>query len=243
VEILKRFNMMDCKAMSTPMETNLKLLVDTSSEIVDVTLYRQMIDSLMYLKNTRPNICFVVNTLSQYLVEPRRVHLVAAKHVMRYLKGTLDYGLCYTGDCDFRLYGYTDSDWVGSASDRKSTSRCCFNLGSAMTSWESKKQSSIALNKAEAEYIATSCDAIWLWNLLTSLFDLEMDATVIFCDNQSCIKMTENPVFHDKTKHIEIWYHYIRDLVQKGAVKLQYVGTNEQVADVLTKPLSRVKFE
>jgi hypothetical protein len=86
----------------------------------------------MYLTNTRLDIFFVVNTLSQYLVEPRRVHLVAAKHVMRYLKGTLDYGLCYNGDHDFRLYGYTDSDWPGSASDRKSTSVCCFNLGSVV---------------------------------------------------------------------------------------------------------------
>jgi hypothetical protein len=187
-----------------------------------------------------------VNTLSQYLVEPRRVHLVAAKHVMRYLKGTLEYGLCYTGDHDFRLYGYTDSDWAGSVSDRKSTSGCCFSLGSAMTSWQSRKQSSIALSTTEAEYIAAcsaSCEAIWLRKLLTGLFDLEMEATVILCDNQSCIKMTENPVFHDKSKHIEIWYHYIRDMVQRGVVKLQYVGTDEQVADVLTKPLSRVKFE
>jgi hypothetical protein len=143
VEILKKFDMLECKSMATPMETNLKLLVDTSSELVDATLYRQIIGSLMYLTNTRPDICFVVNTLSQYLVEPRRVHLVAAKHVMRYLKGTLDYGLCYTGDHDFRLYGYTDSDWAGSASDRKSTSGCCFSLGSAMTSWKSRKQSSI----------------------------------------------------------------------------------------------------
>jgi hypothetical protein len=111
--------MLECKAMNTPMETNLKFLVDTSSELVGATLYRQIIGSLMYLTNTRPDICFVVNTLSQYLVEPIRVHLVAAKHVMRYLKGTLDYGLCYTRDHDFRLYGYTDSDWVGSASDRK----------------------------------------------------------------------------------------------------------------------------
>ena len=132
--------------MNTPMETNLKLLVDTSSEIVDVTLYRQVIDLLMHLTNTRLDIYFVVNTLSQYLVEPIRVHLVAAKHVMRYLKGTLDFGLCYTGDRDFRLIGYTDSDWAGSVSDRKSTSRCCFNLGSAMTSWQSRKQSSIALS-------------------------------------------------------------------------------------------------
>jgi hypothetical protein len=196
--------------------------------------------------NTRPDICFVVNTLSQCLVEPRRVHLVVAKHVMRYLKGTLDYGLCYTRDHDFRLYGYPNSDWVGSASDRKSTSRCCFSLGSAMTSWQSRKQSSIALSTAEAEYIAAcsaSCEAIWLRKLLTGLFDLEMEATVILCDNQMCIKMMENPVFHDNSKHIEIWYHYICDMVQRGAGTLQYVGTDEQVVDVLTKPLSRVKFE
>jgi hypothetical protein len=100
----------------------------------------------MYLMNTKPDICFFVNTLSQYLVEPRRVHLVSAKHVMRYLKGMLDFGLSYTGDYDFILIGYTDSDWAGSVSDRKSTSGCCFSLGSAMTSWKSRKQSSISLS-------------------------------------------------------------------------------------------------
>jgi hypothetical protein len=97
-----------------------------------------------------------------------------------------------------------------------------------------------------SKYIATcstSCEAIWLQKLLTSLFDLEMEATMILCDNQSCIKMTKNPVFHDKSKHIEIMYHYIHDMVQRGVIKLQYVGIDEQVADVLTKPLSRVKFE
>jgi hypothetical protein len=124
VEILKRFDMLECKSMNTPMETKLKLLVDTSSELVDATLHKQIIGSLMYLTNTRPDICFVVNTSSQYLVEPRRVHLVAAKHVMRYLKGTLDFGLCYNGDQDFKLIGYTDLDWAGSVSNRKSTSRC-----------------------------------------------------------------------------------------------------------------------
>jgi hypothetical protein len=114
--------MLECKSMNTPMETKLKLLVDTSSELVDAILYRQIIGSLMYLTNTRPDICFAVNTLSQYLLEPRRVHIVAAKHVMKYLKGTLKYGLCYTGDHDFRLYGYTDSYWDGSVFDRKRTS-------------------------------------------------------------------------------------------------------------------------
>ena len=147
----------------------------------------------MYLANTRPDICFVVNTLSKFLVEPRDVHLVVAKHVMRYLKGTLDCRLSYDGDHDFTLSGYTNSYWARSASDRRSTSGCCFSLGSAMTSWKSRKQFCIALNTIEAEYIAAcsaSCEAIYLRNLLTGLFDLEMEATVILCDNQSCIKVT-----------------------------------------------------
>jgi hypothetical protein len=157
--------MLECKPMNTPMEVKLKLLVDTSSDLIDATLYRHIIGSLMYLTNTRPDICFFMNTLSQFLVEPRCVHLVAAKHVMRYLKGTMDYGLNYDGDHDFTLSGYTDSDWVGSVADRKSTSICCFSLGSAMISWQSRKQSNIALSIVEAEYLAAcsdSCEAIWL---------------------------------------------------------------------------------
>ena len=111
--------MLECKFMATPMESNLNLLVDDSLELVDVTHYRQIIGSLMYLTNTRPNICFAVNTLSQFLVQPRWVHLVSSKHVLRYLKGTIDLGLYYDGSHEYRLYGYTDVDWVGSISDRK----------------------------------------------------------------------------------------------------------------------------
>jgi hypothetical protein len=142
--------MLECKSMNTPMEAKLKMLVDTSSELIDATLYRQIIGLLMYLTNTIPYICFAMNTLSQFLVETRHVHLVAAKHVMRYLKGTLDCGLNYDGNHDFTLSGYTDSDWVGSFSDKKSTSGCCFNLGSAMISRQSRKKSNIALSPAEA---------------------------------------------------------------------------------------------
>jgi hypothetical protein len=131
--------MLECKSLNTTMETKLKLLVDTSSELIDAMLYKQIIGSLMYLMNTRPDICFAVNTLSQFMVEPRRVHSIAAKHVMRYLKGTLEFGLSYNGDHDFRLSVYTDSDWVRSVSDRKITSGCCFSLGSAMISWKSRK--------------------------------------------------------------------------------------------------------
>ena len=124
---------------------------------------------------------------------------------MSYLKGKLDCGLSYYGNRDFRLSGYIDSDWVGSVSDRKSTSGCCFSLGSAMISWKNRKQSSIALSTAEEEYIvscSSNCEAIWLRKLLTGLFNLEMEETTIVCDNQSCINMTKNLVFHDKLKHI-----------------------------------------
>ena len=124
---------MDCKAMATPMASNLKLLNDASSESIDATMYRQMIGSLMYLTNTIPDICFAVNTLSQYLTDPRSVHLTAAKHILRYLKGTIDYGIKYDVNQNINLEGYVDSDWAGSAIDRKSTSGCCFSMGSCLT--------------------------------------------------------------------------------------------------------------
>ena len=180
------------------------------------------------------------------MVEQRQVHLIVAKHVMRYLKGTIEYGIKYDADCEFKLHGYFDSDWVGSVTDRKSTSRCFFSLGSGMISWFSRKQTSVALITTVAEYMATclACiEAVWLWKLRSGLFDIELDATSICCDNQSCIKLSVNPVFHDKSKHIGIKYHFIRDVVEKGTMKLHYVATNEQVADVLTKPLSKVKVE
>jgi hypothetical protein len=169
IEILKRFDIMDCKVMPTPMMTNLKLLSETSSETMDVTMYRQMIESLMYLTNTRPDICFAVNTLSQYMVESRHVHLIVAKHILRYLKGTIDYGLRYTSNQEMSLHGYVDSDWFGSVADRKSTSRCCFNLGSVVIAWFSRKQTSVALSTVEAENIVACLankEAMWLRKLL-----------------------------------------------------------------------------
>jgi hypothetical protein len=229
-EILQRFGMMACKSMATLMMTNLKLLSDSSSDLVDPTMYRQLIGSLMYLVKTRPNICFAVYALSQYMVEPRHVHWIAAKHVLRYICGTLGYGLRYVSDGEMKLQGYTDSDWAGSIVDRKSTLGCCFSLGSSMISWLSRKQMSVALSTIEVEYIATSVasrEVVWLRKLLAGLFDLELEPTLIHCDNQSCVKLSENPVFHDKSKHIEIKYHYIRDMVQRGAVELRYISTDE----------------
>eukprot|EP00253_Pinus_taeda_P024614 PITA_24614 len=195
VDILGRFHMEDYRPMSTPMITNWKKLHASDSELVDPTLYRQLIGSLMYLVNTRLDICFAVNTMSQFMCESRKVHWVAAKHILR-----------------------------------KSTSGCCFGLGSAVVSWFSRKQQSVALSSAEAEYMAASlasCEAIWLRKMLFGLFGQPLRPSVIYYDNQSCIKLTENPVFHDRSKHIGIKYHFIRDYVQKGAVKLEYIPTDE----------------
>jgi hypothetical protein len=134
---------------------------------------------------------------------------------------------------------------MGSTVDRKSTSGYCFSLGSTMISWSSRKQGSIAQSTAEAEYIvasAASREAVWLRKLLSDLFSAELEPTVIHCDNQSCIKLSENPVFHDRSKHIEMRYHYVRDMVQKNILSIQYVPTVEQTTDILTKPLSLTKF-
>jgi hypothetical protein len=199
----------------------------------------------MYLVNTRRDICFAVNTLNQFMVEPRKKHWVATKYVLRYLRGTMEYGLRYLGD-EVKLQGYIDSDWASSVVDRKSTLGCFFSLGSMMISWFSRKQTSVALSSTEAEYMAismTSCVAIWLRKLLAGLFDQELDPMVICCDNKSCFKLSGNPVFHDRSKHIEIRYHFIQDKVQKGAMKFQYIPTDQQVADILTKPLEKGKFE
>ena len=144
---------------------------------------------------------------------------------LRYLKGTVDYGLKYKDNHKTNLEGYVDSDWEGSAIDRKSTSRCCFSMGSSVISWFRRNQSYATLSKAEVEYVidcSSSCEVVWLRKLLSNLF-----STCIYCKNHSCVKMLENPMFHDKSKHIKIKYHYIRYMVQRGAVKLQVVATEE----------------
>jgi hypothetical protein len=174
IKILQKFGTMDCKSMDTPMNADIRKVKVLDFDPIDPSLYRQLIGSLMYLINTRPDICFVVNTLSQFKVEPRHEHWIVANHVLRYIRGTINYGLRYTTSSNIQLHGFTDSDWEGSAEDRKSTSGMCFILGFAMISWGSRKQKSVALSTAEAEYMAAceACtEAIWLRKLISDLFD------------------------------------------------------------------------
>jgi hypothetical protein len=247
VDLLHRFGMLDYKSMTTPMISNLKKLHDqaTSAYPKDPTVYLQIIGSLMYLVHTRPDICYAVNTLSRFMCNPKHIHMIVAKHILRYVRGTIAYGLGYNSSGGVMLHGYIDSDCMGSTVDQKSTFGYCFSLGSSMISWSNRKQGSIAQSTIEVEYIVASVasrEAVWLRKLLLDLFSAEMEPTVIHCDNQSCINLSQNPVFHDRSKHIEMRYHYVRDMVQKNILNIQYAPTAEQTANILTKPLSLTKF-
>eukprot|EP00253_Pinus_taeda_P003572 PITA_03572 len=206
-EILRRFHMEKCKPMQTPLASNWRKEDATSGEVVATTIYWQLMGSLMYLVNTRPDLCFAMNQLSQAMVQPTKLFWKATKHKLRYLIGTSQYGLWYRRTEGVKLQGFTNADWAGSPSNRKSTSKGIFNLGSVAVSWYSRKQRLVALSSAEVEYMATSqvaCEAIWMWKILVGLFGERMDPTMIYCDNQSCIKLSKNLVFHDRSKHIDI---------------------------------------
>ena len=243
-DLLKKFDFENCSSMKTPMSTSIKLGKDTDGKSVNITAYRGMIGSLLYLTASRPDIMFSTCLCARYQADPKESHLAAVKRIFRYLKGTPNLGLWYPKDSDFELVGYSDSDFAGCTLDRKSTSGGCQLLGGRLISWSSKKQNSVSTSTAEAEYIAAgSCCAqiLWLHNQLLD-YDVKFEDTPIMCDNTSAISISNNPVMHSKTKHIEIRHHFLRDNVQKKKVTLHYINTEFQLADLFTKPLDEARF-
>ena len=195
---------------------------------------------------TRPDISFAVGVLSKVCTKPTTAHLTAAKRVLRYLKGTLNLALKYEKSVDSCLTGYSDADWAGDPDDRHSTSGYLFVMSGATISWSSRKQPTVSLSTAEAEYVALNAatqEAVWLQRLLEDLNDKLYKPTLIMGDNQGAIAIARNPVFHARTKHIEIHHHFIREALHNRIIDLQYCPTNEMIADVLTKALSRNRFE
>eukprot|EP00253_Pinus_taeda_P002671 PITA_02671 len=185
-EILDKFKMHGCKPVDTPLPGGWRKEDSTSAE------------------------------LSQAMVKPTKIFWKAGKHVLRYLRGTLGYGLWYIQEDEVKLCGFTDANWAGSPIDKKSTFGGIFSIGSTTVSWYNRKQISMALSSAEAMYMAASlvaCEAIWMRKILVGLFGSHLEPTVIYCDNQSCIKISANLVFHDRSKHIDIRYLHIRDCV------------------------------
>ena len=243
-ELLKKYGMNDAKAIGTPMATATKLDKDEQGKPVNETKYRGMIGSLLYLTASRPDIMFAVCLCARFQACPKETHLKAVKHILRYVKGTTDFGLWYPKSSHFDLIGFSDADFAGCTLDRKSTSGTCHFLGPCLTSWSSKKQNSVALSTAEAEYVAVgNCVAQVLWMKQTlEDFGLLYENVPILCDNTSAINIAKNPIQHSRTKHIEIRHHFIRDHVSRGSIELKFVGTKDQLADIFTKPLAEDQF-
>ena len=243
-ELVKKFGLENSKPCNIPMASNCNLSKDEKGKKVDSTLYRGMIGSLLYLTASRPDIMFSVCVCARYQSDPRESHLQAVKHIIKYISGTTNLGLWYAKDSAFNLLGYSDSDYGGCRIDRKSTSGICQFFGSRLISWASKKQTSVSTSTTEAEYIAAgSCCSQILW-LKQQLVDYGIIETKIpiFCDNNSAISISNNPVMHSKTKHIEIRYHFLKDHVEKGNITLLRVPTEDNVADILTKALEAKRF-
>jgi hypothetical protein len=245
-EILKKFNMADCNPVSTPCITGLKLSKVGEGKLVNSTMYRSLVGNLMYLTATRPDLAYAISLVSRFMENPHSNHWEAAKRILRYVKGTLDSGIFYEANVVVNLMGYTDSDLAGSADDSKSTSGYVFNLGSGSISWSSKKQSIVALSTTEAEYIVASsagCQIIWLRGILESLKHKQCGPTKLFCDNKSTISVIKDPVLHGRTKHIRMRFHFLRELVNEEVINVEYCKTDDQMANMFTKPVGGVCFK
>ena len=244
LEILERAGMSNCKASSTPVDTHSKLPADGAT-VSDPSQYRSLAGALQYLTFTRPDIAYAVQQVCLYMHDPREPHLSALKRILRYLQGTLDLGLYLHRTSPADLTVYTDADWAGCPDTRKSTSGYAVFLGDNLISWSSKRQPTVSRSSVEAEYRAVAngvAEASWLRQLLLELRCPLRRATVVYCDNVSAVYLSTNPVQHQRTKHIEIDLHFVRERVALGEVRVLHVPTSSQYADIFTKGLPTSVF-
>jgi hypothetical protein len=243
-DLLKRFGMKDAKPAKTPMGTNGHVDLNKGGKSVDQKAYRSMIGSLLYLCASRPYIMLSVCMCAAYQSNPKECHLVADKRILRYLVATPCFGIWYPKGSTFDLIGYADSDYAGCKVYRKSTSGTCQFLGRSLVSWSSKKQTSVALSTAEAKYVAAGqCCAQLLWMRQTLRdFGYNLSNVPLLCDNESAIRLADNPIKHSRTEHIDIQHHFLRDHQQKGDIDIYHISTENQLADIFTKPLDEKTF-
>ena len=244
-DLLTRFNMTNCNPASTPMIANLQFEASEETVCPPDVPYQSLIGSLMYLAvNSRPDIAYATAYLSQFNTKFTTEHWQAAKRVLRYLKGTKNFSLCYEKD-DRDLIGFADADWAQNKIDRKSYSGYVFCLSSGPISWMSKKQSCVAQSSTESEYIAlseASKEAVFLRGLLNEILNVDRPTTLLFSDSQGADNLSKNPVLHNRSKHIDVRFHYIRECVEKGTIVVKYLSTDKMPADALTKPLPGEKL-
>jgi hypothetical protein len=252
-DLLRRFNMSDCSPVSTPIETRLTHSPGQIGEEERLFMqnkdYRGLVGSLLYLYFTRPDVAFAVNQLSRHVNDPRRVHWNAAMRVLRYLRGTTDLGLKYTRENPSKVpvIGFSDSDWGGDTDSRRSTTGYVFLMSGAAISFKTKLQASVALSTCEAELVALSeatREAIWLRQLLIEMKQMTNDRPVpLMEDNQAALQLVRDQRFSERTKHVAIRHFFVREESAEGTVTVEYCPTAHMVADIFTKPLSRIVFE
>ncbi|XP_028064201.1 uncharacterized protein LOC114267360 [Camellia sinensis] len=235
--------MADCKPYSSPMALKPSSSPHDHLPCSNPFLYRSIVGGLQYLTITRPDISFAVNFACQFMHQPLVQHFVMVKRLLRYLKGTLGYGLQFSPG-PLTLHAFSDSDWAGNSLDRRSTTGFCVFLGPNLVSWSAKKQPTVARSSTEAEYRAlahTAAELSWLGMLLSDLH-VPSPSPTLWCDNIAAISLSSNPVFHARTKHIEVDYHYVRERVTAKQLSICHIPTSDQVADIFTKPLSISRF-
>lgn len=243
-QILHKIGMVDCKPASTPLPIKPQIIPTPNTPFEDPKFYRHIIGSLQYLTITRPDLTFAVNHLSQHMQTPLKSHFQLLKRLLRYLKGTTQLGIPITRN-KLHLHAYSDADWAADSSDRRSITGQCFYLGDTIISWQVKKQPTIAKSSTEAEYRALSTaatDVIWLRRLLQEFQIDTSTPTTIYCDNISAMAIANNPIFHARTKHIEIDYHYIREHIKSKEIQIAHIHSKDQPADIFTKPLPTSRF-
>jgi hypothetical protein len=241
---LKMFGMVKAKPIKTPMGTNGHLDLKLGSTSVDQKVYRSMIGSLLYLCTSRSDITLSVCMCARFQATPKDCHLRAVKRIMSYLVLRSNLGLWYSSGSHFELLGYSNANYTGCKVDRKSTSGTCQLLGQSLVSWSSTKQNSVALSRAEAEYVVVgSCCAQLLWMRQTLKdYGYTTNHIPLLCDNESTIKIAYNPFEHSRTRNIDIRHHFLRDHAVEGDIVISHIGTNNQLADIFTKPLDEKRF-
>jgi len=232
--ILEESGLSGAKPSKIPMERHIDLKNDDSLLIKNPTFYRKMVGKMIYLNITRPDLSFTVNWLSQFMHEPKEVHLKVLFKLIRYIKNAPGQGLLYSKNGNMVVKGYCDADWAACQISRKSLTGFCIMLGDSLISWKTKKQNTIARSSCEAEYRAiaqASCEIIWIHQLMGELKIKIIKPTDLYCDNKSAIHLANNPVFHERTKHIEVDCHFIRDMIIQKKILLKQIGTKFQLAD------------
>ncbi|KAL5751678.1 hypothetical protein ACOSQ2_022185 [Xanthoceras sorbifolium] len=245
-DLLSKTNMLHSTACSTPVVIGNKLSLHDGDLFADPSLYRNTIDALQYLTLSRPDLSYIVNNLSQFLVAPSQLYWQVCKRVLRYTKGTVDFRLWFTPTPRLQLEGYVDADWASSVDDRRSTNGYYIFLGNNLLTWSFKKQHVVARSSTESEYQAlahATSELVWLQFVFSELGFPIAHCPILWCDNLGAKSLAQNPVFHARTKHIEIDVHFVRENLLNGQVEIRYIPTASQIADLLTKPLSVAQFE